>query len=369
MQKITKFLTIYTTLAIASITSSFANNHYEIYIVQSAEKIQTAILGGRVISSSVVNLSSQVGGDITNVFGTEGSYFSKNDKIITIESKTIEAERDSAIAEVSSATQALENAKVRYSQSIISPNSNQMFGGMFNTFTDPMNQFMGNSDPNFDKFANRADKFTGVRQAENRLIQAKAKLKQATERLQDTTIVAPFDGVVIAKTVNTGDTVHPGQNLLQFSNLKQLQVEVNVPSRLMSSLQVGKQYRIKIDTIPTPIVAKLAQIYPIADNNKHSIKIKLNLPENTPILPGIYAELELTSKSGKKPPIIPHSAVLWRSSLPSVFVVNKYNKTELRFIRTGQMIDNNNIEVLSGLKIGQRIVANPDIFTQSDTDI
>lgn len=366
MYKITTFLALYIAI---SVNVSLANSHYTIHIVQGAQKTKTAILGGRVISSAVVNLSSQLSGDIKSVNGTEGSYFKKDSKIITIESDTVKADRDSAIAEVSSAEQSLKNAKVRYSQAIVSPNSNQLFGGMFNSFTDPMNSFMGNSDPEFDKYANRADKMTGVRQAENRLIQARAKLKQAENRLKDATIVAPFDGVVIEKSVSVGDTVHVGQSLLKFSNLKQLQVEVSVPSRLMSSLRVGKKYRVKIDTLPVPVVAILEQIYPIASANKHSIKIKLNLPENTPVLPGIYAELELTSSTGKRPPVVPYSAILWRSSLPSVFIVNKYNKTELRFIRTGGQIDNENIEILSGLKIGDRVVSNPDVFTNSGQDI
>jgi multidrug efflux pump subunit AcrA (membrane-fusion protein) len=348
---------------------AIANNHYKIYIVQSADKVNTALLGGRVISSAVVNLSSQLSGDITNVNGKEGSYFKKGSNILTIESEAIKASRDSSIAEVSSATEALKNAKVRYSQSIVSPNSNQMFGGMFNTFTDPMNQMFGKSDPDFDKFANRTDKMTGVRQAQNRLTQAKAKLKQAENRLADAKINAPFDGVVVSKNVNIGDVVQVGQNLIKFSNLKQLQIEVNVPSRLMDSLQIGRPYEIKIDTLGSIVVAKLSQIYPIADNNKHSIKVKLDLPIGTPVLPGVYAELKLTRISGKKPPVVPSSAILWRSSLPSVFIVNKYNKTELRFIRTGQKIDDKNVEILSGLKIGQRVVENPDIFTNSGSDI
>jgi multidrug efflux pump subunit AcrA (membrane-fusion protein) len=356
-------------LLLSFATNIFADSHYQIHIVQGASKIDTALLGGKVISSSVVNLSAQLSGDITKVKGKEGSYFEKGTEIINIESEAIKASRDSAIAEVSSANEALKNAKVRYSQSIVSPNSNQMFGGMFNTFTDPMNQVFGKSDPDFDKFANRTDKFTGVRQAQNRLTQAQAKLKQIENKLSNATIVAPFDGVVVNKSVSVGDVVQVGQSLVKFSNLNQLQVEVNVPSRLMASLQIGKKYKIKIDTLRTSVVAKLSQIYPIADDSKHSIKVKLDLPKDIPVLPGIYAELKLTRSSGKKPPVIPYSAIMWRSSLPSIFIVNKYNKTELRFIRTGQRVGEDSIEILSGLKIGQRIIKNPSIFTTSDSSI
>lgn len=362
---------IYILLTIATILSTgvFASSHYEIKVVQNAETFNKALLGGRVISSSVVSLSSQLSGDIVVVNGKEGTYFKKGDKIIAIESDSIQAKRDGVIAEISSAREDLKNNRVRYSQAVISPNSNQMFGGMFNSFTDPMNQMFGNSNPDFDKFANRTSKITGVRQSQNRLKQAELKLKQVEEQLSNATIKAPFDGVVVDKSVNIGDVVHTGQSLLKFSNLKQLQVEVDVPSRLMRELKVGSAYRVKIDTLRAPVIATLVQIYPIADNDKHSIKIKLDLPQDLPVLPGVYAELELTSKSGKTPTVIPFSSVLWRSSLPSVFVVNKYNKTELRFIRVGPRVDERTIEVLSGLKVGQRIVANPGVFTISGSSI
>jgi hypothetical protein len=86
-------------------------------------------------------------------------------------------------------------------------------------------------------------------------------------------------------------------------------------------------------------------------------------------LPGVYAELELKGNTSAKLPSIPKSAIMWRLSLPSVFVVNKFNKTELKFVRLGDDIDNDNISVLSGLSIGQRIITNPNVFTTSGDNI
>jgi multidrug efflux pump subunit AcrA (membrane-fusion protein) len=61
---------------------------------------------------------------------------------------------------------------------------------------------------------------------------------------------------------------------------------------------------------------------------------------------------------------------MWRSSLPSVFVVNpKTSKTELRFIRLGEQISDYQKSVLSGLKIGEKIVINPSIMMISGMDI
>ena len=117
--------------------------------------------------------------------------------------------------------------------------------------------------------------------------------------------------------------------------------------------------------------AKLSQIYPIADNNKHSVKVKFDLPENVPVLVGAYAEVEIFEiDSGSLMPVIPETAIIWRSSLPSVFVINpQTHKTELRFVRLGEQISDYQKSVLSGLKIGEKIVTNPNIMMISGMDI
>jgi multidrug efflux pump subunit AcrA (membrane-fusion protein) len=347
---------------------------YDIETVGGMSLDKRALLGGVVISSSQVNLSAQVSGDVLSVSGREGDMFRKGSILVTLEQESIQAQRDSAYAEISSANEALRNAGVQYSQSIVSPNSGGMFGsvpGMFSMFTDPMLKISGQGNPEFDKFANRTSRYTAYQQAKNKLTQAENHLKQVQARLKDANVSAPFDGVIVAKEINEGDIVHQGQTLLKFANIKELQVEVNIPSRLIRSLKLHSDYRVKLDIANIVVDAKLVQIYPIADNAKHSVKVKFDLPESIPVLPGAYAEVEIfETDSGILTPIVPESAVMWRSSLPSVFVVDSItNKTELRFVRLGEQVGKNKKSILSGLKIGEKIVINPSILMVSGMTI
>ncbi len=350
-------------------TSNNNTNQYLIDVVQHTDLTKRALLGGRIISSSDVNVSAKQSGDVISFEGIEGSYYKSGDVILELEKEAINARRDAVIAEIANAREAIRNAQVQYSQAIISPNSNQMFGGAFNTFTDPVNNFFGNANPEYDRFAYRTERLTGLNQARNALTQAQAKLKLIDEELADATVVAPFDGVITKKYIEVGDNVQIGQQLLEFSNLAQLQVEVNVPSRFMQILKVGASYRVKIDNLSRVVNATLSQIYPLADRNRHSIKIKLDLPENLPILPGMYAEIELQGKSQTRQAYIPKSAVMWRLSLPSVFVVDKFNKLQLRFVRLGEDIDDRHVSVLSGVRIGQRVIINPNTYSISGDSI
>jgi len=347
---------------------------YNIQTVSGMSLDKRALLGGVVVSSAQVSLSAQVAGDVLSVSGKEGDMFKRGTTLVTLEQESIQAQRDSAYAEISSANEALRNAGVQYSQSIVSPNSNGMFGGipgMFSMFTDPMLKMSGQGNPEFDKFANRTSRYTGYQQAKNKLRQAELNLKQVEERLKDANVVAPFDGVIVVKNINQGDVVQPGQILIKFANIKDLQVEVNIPSRLVASLKLDKKYRIKLDIANIVVDATLSQIYPIADNNKHSVKVKFDLPAGVPVLAGAYAEVEIfETDSGVLTAVIPETSIMWRSSLPSVFVINpKTSKTELRFVRLGEQVGKSKKSVLSGLKIGEKIVANPNILMVSGMDI
>ena len=354
-----------------------ANSFESVYNIQTVAGMsldKRALLGGSVVTSSQVNLSAQVSGDILTVSGREGDMFKKGSILVILEQDSIQAQRDSAYAEIASANESLRNAGVQYSQSIVSPNSGGMLGGvpgMFSMFTDPMLKMSGQGNPEFDKFANRTSRYTSYQQAKNKLTQAENNLKQIESRLKDANVRAPFDGVITAKSINVGDIVQPGQMLLKFANIKDLQVEVNIPSRLVRSLKLDTDYRIKLDIANIVVDAKLAQIYPIADNAKHSVKVKFDLPLNVPVLPGAYAEVEIfETDSGVLTPIVPESAIMWRSSLPSVFIITPLtNKTELRFVRLGEQVGKSKKSVLSGLKIGEKIVANPNILMVSGMDI
>jgi multidrug efflux pump subunit AcrA (membrane-fusion protein) len=354
-----------------------ANSFESVYNIQTVAGMsldKRALLGGSVVTSSQVNLSAQVSGDILTVSGREGDMFKKGSILVILEQDSIQAQRDSAYAEIASANESLRNAGVQYSQSIVSPNSGGMLGGvpgMFSMFTDPMLKMSGQGNPEFDKFANRTSRYTSYQQAKNKLTQAENNLKQIESRLKDANVRAPFDGVITAKSINVGDIVQPGQMLLKFANIKDLQVEVNIPSRLVRSLKLDTDYRIKLDIANIVVDAKLAQIYPIADNAKHSVKVKFDLPLNVPVLPGAYAEVEIfETDSGVLTPIVPESAIMWRSSLPSVFIISPLtNKTELRFVRLGEQVGKSKKSVLSGLKIGEKIVANPNILMVSGMDI
>ena len=66
-----------------------------------------------------------------------------------------------------------------------------------------------------------------------------AEIRAIDAKLRDARSVAPFDGVIMKKFVEVGDTVQPGMPLLKYADVEYLQIVVDVPGRLRPGLSEG----------------------------------------------------------------------------------------------------------------------------------
>jgi hypothetical protein len=117
----------------------------------------------------------------------------------------------------------------------------------------------------------------------------------------------------------------------------------------------------KLDVGDTYIDVRVAQIFPVADSQRHTVVVKFDLPEGVPGGPGMYAEVMIPDVNTPitDMPIIPSSAIVRRGSLPAVFVLNREGRAEMRLIRLGDEVDNESVAVLSGISPGEQIFASP----------
>ena len=164
--------------------------------------------------------------------------------------------------------------------------------------------------------------------------------------------------------VEVGDTVQPGQALLKYADVNHLQVRVEVPARLVPGLQIGQWIPAKLD-VAGNMQVKIAQIFPIADPIRHTVTVKCDLPPAVRTGAGQYAQVEIRDINSaiQHRAVIPRAAILWRSSLPGVFVLTN-NRRELRLLRLGEA-QGNLVSVLSGLKGGEIIEMNPHANSRS----
>ncbi len=352
----------------------------QIVTVEASTTASAVTLGGTVVAFKEVTLTAQIPGRVEFISGTEGDKFKSGDILVAIDDDDLLAKRRSAVAQYNNAQASIANARVQYDRELWSPQSRSISrsGGMGmpnmfdQMFTQPFSQSMmpGNygGDRRVDRQADLYGYGTQLTQAQNQQLQAKSAIEEIDAKLRDTRSFAPFDGVIIRKMVEEGDTVQPGQPLIEFADLTYLQVEIDVPMRLMSGLKKGMLVPVKIDVGNIRVDARVAQIFPSADAVRHTVKVKFDLPVDVPGGPGMYAEVMIpdTSEQAGEVLVIPDSAVLWRGSLPAVYVASGNGKTELRLIRLGEYVSGNRVAVLSGLKVGERIYAVPPSGASSD---
>ena len=315
---------------------------------------------------------AQIPGEVEFIAGEEGDEFNEGDVLLRIDDEDLLARRRAAIAQIGTIQSQLANAQMQYSRELWSPQSRSISqsGGMGipsmfdQMFTQPMQSFMP-GDVGGDRFVDRtADLYsrgTQVGQARSQLASAQAQVQQIDAKLRDTRSIAPFKGVIVAKLVEVGDTMQPGMPMLQFADTTYLQVKAEVPARLVTGLRKGMMVPSRMDIGNTQVDARVAQIFPAANPERHTVTVKFDLPQGVPGGPGMYAEVMIpdVSAPSRTLPVIPDSAVLWRGSLPAVFVVTDDNQNKLRLIRLGDYVGYSQISVLSGLTVGERILARP----------
>ncbi|MBF0181801.1 MAG: efflux RND transporter periplasmic adaptor subunit [Magnetococcales bacterium] len=346
--------------------------------VESGSIGATTTLGGTVVPFKEVSFTAQMPGRVEFIAGVEGDWFKSGTVLVALDNDDLIAMRRSAQAGLDSADANWKNARVQYTRQVYSGSD---YGGSDNTgmgmprmmdfmVTRPMSSMMGVDNPELSRRAKIYNQGSQIDQAQFARQQALGKLQELEAKLRDTKSIAPFSGVIVAKHIEKGNTVQPGMPLLTFADTRHLQIKVDVPARLMPGVQKDMIIPAKLDVGDTKIETKVAQIYPMADSQRHTVTVKLDLPKDAPGGPGMYAEVMIPDVTTpvKNLPIIPKASVIWRGSLPAVLVVGaeRASEPQLRMVRLGGFVDDKNVSVLSGLNVGERIMATPPSNLASD---
>ncbi len=355
-------------LSVAMLTS-LGLNAAEIITVESSQSSSQTVLGSTVVPFKEITVTAQMPGKITALMGDVGSKFNKDDVLVKIDDAQLLAKRNTLWTQVTSAQAALKNSQAQYQREIVSPRSKDITGmpgmGMPSMmdiyFTRPMYDMMGETNTNYNRYSDLLSSATGVSQAESQVMMVWSQLNELNTKIKDTISIAPFEGIIMAKMVEEGDAVQPGQPLMKYGFVKYLRLKADVPSMLVTSLRKGMTVPVRIGNI-RPTEAKITQIYPVADPSRHTVVVKFDLPVGIAASPGMYAEIYLpdSTPGGNSVITIPKTALIEGRSLPTILVADEEKQTSsLRLIRLGSVQGNGNISVVSGLKAGERVINNP----------
>ena len=355
-----------------------------IFSVQAAEIIQVettgsrsqSVLGSTVIPYKEVALSAQIPGVVKYVAGPVGTNLTEGGVVFKIDESQLIAKRNAVIAQISIAQAALQNAQAQYYRELTSPRSKDIgampgFGmpAMFDRMAvKPFaNSFMGGYDTDAVRQGDLSNVMASVSQAQGQLQQANSQLQEIDSALRDASALAPFEGIIMEKMVEVGDTVQPGQPLIKYGYVKYKRLQADVPSGLVGNLSKDMLLPARIDG-STNTSVRVSEISPVADPNRHTVTVKFDIPMEINTAPGMYAEIYVpeNKKGSSQVTVIPRSALMKGSSLPGVLVVKEDNTSELRMVRLGsEQNGGTKVSIISGLNPGDKIIDNPPVGVTS----
>ena len=194
-----------------------------------------------------------------------------------------------------------------------------------------------------------------LRDAEDRQRFAEASVAEAEALVAFATLRAPFAGVITEKLALPGDLATPGQALLVLESTQRLRAEGFVPEQAGSALRRGDRLAVVLRDGELPVEGTIDEISSAADAASRSVLVKVELPAGL-ARSGQFARL-LVPHGHAPALLVPAGAVTRFGQMERVFVVEE-NRALLRLVKTGRAQDGR-IEILSGLRAGERLVLDP----------
>ena len=173
-----------------------------------------------------------------------------------------------------------------------------------------------------------------------------------TEKIADYTIVAPMDGMVLRRDGEVGEIAESGQILFRIGVPKPLQVVAEVNEEDIPSVALGQTALFRTDAFPgRRLEGKVAEITPMGDVNAKTFRVKMALPDDTPLKPGMSVEANIVTREKANALLVAADAVQGNA----VFVVDG-SRIKKRAVTIG-IRGTRAVEVLDGLKEGERVAS------------
>ncbi len=192
---------------------------------------------------------------------------------------------------------------------------------------------------------------------------AQAELSKVRTLSEYTRVTAPFDGVITKRYADTGSMIQAGVSsqtqampLVRLCQNNLLRLILPVPESVVPSVHVGQFVEVSVPSLKRTFPGRVARFANQVQLDTRTMPTEVDVPNPQLVLiPGMYAEVDLTLERRDRALSIPVSAVAGSETDPLAYVVNSDRKIEIRHIQTGLQTARR-VEVRSGLREGDLVV-------------
>ncbi|RXJ92832.1 hypothetical protein CRV00_12485 [Malaciobacter molluscorum] len=252
---------------------------------------------GTVKFENSSNLASETDGLVKNIYIEVGKNVKKGDVLIKVDSLILDAQINSAIAQVNIAEVELKNAKNDYERYLVLINKKSI------------------AQKTFD------DIKLAYELAKQKLYSTKANLKQLTIQRDKKSIKAPYDGVIVSKNVNLNEWVNSGSVVAKIVNTKNIEMTFNLPLSYVDNLDKKHNYEVVLPNMT--VNAQLYAAIPSGDKLTRTFPVRFKTKlYNKFIFDGAQAKVKLSKNIKTNAFIINRDAVIKRFGQNVIFVIN-----------------------------------------------
>lgn len=280
-------------------------------------------------------VAAQTSGRVTAIYFRPGDVVKQGQVIMRIDPSVAQQQVEGAKAQVAEAKVALENATREY----------ERFRELF------AKHYVSKSQMDAAEASFKA--------AQARLNTLQASSGQASTARAFADVTAPYGGVMSALHVEIGEMAAPGTALATGFDPAWLRASAQLPQNAVAAVQRGNKAFVEVPGSTSWIAATRFVVIPAADPRTHSTEVRVYLPAETRgLLPGQFVRVHFVTGTARRL-VVPAAAVLRRSELTAVYVLNHGKAPQLRQVRLGERQGDGSYEVLAGLRDGERVALDP----------
>jgi RND family efflux transporter MFP subunit len=189
------------------------------------------------------------------------------------------------------------------------------------------------------------------------LAQRRAEFEIAKQQIADTTVRAPFTGIIQSRLVSPGEFLSAGAPVVQLVQGDPLRLRLQVPEREAIGVRQGQFVRLTVEGDANIYTGTLARISPAIDERARVLFVEADVPSHGALRPGLFARAQIITRADDPGLSVPLSALVVFAGIEKVLTVRDGKAVE-RPVTTGRR-GAGWVEIASGLRAGEPVVSNP----------
>ncbi|PWS38400.1 efflux RND transporter periplasmic adaptor subunit [Falsiroseomonas bella] len=144
---------------------------------------------------------------------------------------------------------------------------------------------------------------------------ARAAADALVQRLEDFVVRAPTDGLVLRRDAEVGEVVDTPASLFWIGEPRPLRVTAEVDEEDIARIEPGQRVLLRADAFAARVLTgEVAQITPKGDTTRKAYRVRLALPDDTPLLIGMTVEANIVLRETPDAVLVPPAAVVLPSA-------------------------------------------------------